>query len=188
MHSIIDKYDNHIGIYIAIKDDEYSSRIFTRFYNMCIYNRLDNINEQTVRDLIKMDKYDLDNSIPVYDLKNNNIVLSRLKAGLYMIFMYKENKLYLSTEEELKQFLSKNNYTSSQTINYVIGIPTSDGKFIKVRPIASNNVKNAKEVYKNRYNIMEDPIIIGIKELSTFHINLNDHDLSAKIDEDDIIK
>lgn len=190
MHSIIDKDNKDIGGYIVISDDNYSSRIFTRFYNMCINEHKDPISIDTIRDMIKMCKYDLEeNIIPIYDLISNDIELKNLKPGSVMIYINKTNKLYLATIDELDRYLKDNNYTSILSVNYVIGIPTSDGKFINVRPVTSNNATNAILDYKYRYNPDKEPVIVGVKEYNSLYISLNDHVLiTDDIDENTITK
>ena len=98
-----------------------------------------------------------------------------------------KNRLYLATEEELEYFLGTNNYKTIESTTYVLGIPDVY-KFKNVRPISSNNINNAINIYKKRYNIKEDPILIGIKMHESLYINLNDHILVAEVDENDITK
>lgn len=186
MYSIVDNKGKCVGQYIFIKDDKYSTRLFTRFYNMCI-NKEDHITEDVVQDLIRMNKYDLENSIHIYDLQTDIITLKQLEVGSVMIYMNEKNRLYLASEDELDKLLEDNNYTTIKSIAYVLGIPDVHG-FKLVRPISSNNLENAKRVYKKRYNIEQDPIFIGIKEFGHLYISLNNHLLVAEIDEEVITK
>lgn len=185
MHSIIDKNNKCVGQYIFIKDDKYSTRIFTRYYNMCI-NQISPITKDVVRDLVKMEKYKLENTIHIYDLNTDEIVLKHLVVGDVMIYLNKNNKLYLASEDELNKFLESNEYSSRLSIIYIIGIPNS-GKFENVRPVSSNTVENAKQIYRGRYEPDKDPVVIGVKNAGHLFISLNDHILESEIDEENII-
>lgn len=188
MHSIINSQEKCIGQYLIIEDDTYTTRLFARFYNMCITSKDEApITEEDVINAIKMKKYNLQNNIHIYDLKTDNICLKQLKIGLAMVYLNEKNRLYLATEEELEYFLCDNNYKTIESTTYVLGIPDIY-KFKNVRPISSNNINNAINVYKKRYNIKEDPVLIGIKMHESLYINLNDHILVAEVDENDITK
>ena len=39
MHSIINSQEKCIGQYLIIEDDTYTTRLFARFYNMCITSK-----------------------------------------------------------------------------------------------------------------------------------------------------
>lgn len=189
MYSIKNKEKKCIGQYIYIRNTKYSIKVLTRFYNLFI-NHIKNgfpISEHTIGDLIKMSRYNLQSTIRAYDLSSNSIDLKHLKIGNVAIYLHEGDKLYIVSENELKDFLQTNNYTSELSMTYIIGIQ-DEYKFKNVIPILASSVNDAKEIYKNKLNSNETPICIGIKEYGILYINLNGHLLEADIDEEMIIK
>lgn len=189
MYSIKNNEEKCIGQYIYIRNNKYSIKVLTKFYNLFINHIKDAfpISEHTIRDLIKMNKYNLENTIRVYDLSTNTITLKELKIGHVAIYLHNEDKMYIVSEDELHDFLETNNYTSELSMTYIIGIQ-DEYKFKKVRPILASNVNNAKEIYKEKFNINEEPVCIGVKEYGILYINLNGYLVEADIDEEAICK
>lgn len=188
MHSIIDKNNKCIGQYIFMKDDCYTTRIFARFYNMCINSKEEvPITEEDIKTAIKMKKYKLDNSIHIYDLNTDSILLKQLGVDSVMVYLYEKNRLYLATEEELNNFVISHGYTTKTSITYILGFPDTY-KFIDVRPVCADNINNAIQCYKDRYKTDKTPILIGIKDNETLYINLNGQVFAIDVNEDLVTK
>lgn len=177
-----------IGQYIYIRDNNYCVKVFTKFYNEFIKNIKNevSISEHTGRDLIKMSKYKLENTIRVYDLYTDEIILKHLEIGSIAIYLHDKDRFYIVSQKELEDFLKENNYTSELSMTYIIG--TQDQyKFRNVVPILASSVVDALQIYKEKFN-EENPICIGVKEYGILYINLNNHILSIDIDEKTIMK
>lgn len=187
MHSIIDKNNKCIGQYIFMKDDCYTTKIFARFYNMCINKEDTPITEEDVKYAIKMKKYNLDNSIHIYDLNTDSILLKQLGVGSVMIYLAEKNRLYLATEDELNNFVISHNYTTKTSITYILGFPDTY-KFRDVKPVCADNISNAIQLYKEKYDSIDTPILIGIKDNDTLYINLNGKVFAIDINEDLVMK
>lgn len=190
MHSLVDKDDKYIGQFLKIQNNNYSARVFTKFYNLTISDKAYNIDVSTVKDLINMSKYHLchDNTVYVNDIKTNNTILRPLNIGYYAVFLSIYKKLYLLTEEEFKSFMKNNNYHEEVTINFILGIENIEEEHLSnVKVVLANTLTNAKEIYKSRYNIDETPKFIGIEEDNYIYIPTDKQVISAKLEHDILI-
>lgn len=189
MNSLLDNNNKYIGQYIKIDYSEHSIRVFTKLYNLSISDKKYHISIDTVRDLVNMNKYlKNDNSIYINDLKTGTTIFRPLKIGYVAFFSNITRKLYLVKEEEFDNFIDDNNYHKEITINFILGIESiSDGYFKQVKVILANNLENAKNIYKNIYNIKEEPKFIGIEEDNYVYIPTDKQLISAKLDEDILI-
>lgn len=190
MHSLVNKYRECIGQFIKIENDDYSARVFTKFYNLSMSDKRYNLNINTIKDLINMSKYHLENDNTVYvnDLKTNNTILKPLNIGYYAVFISINKKLYLLSEEEFEDFIRENEYHKEITINFILGIENSQEQhFTNVKVVLANTLDNAKEIYKLRYNIEEIPKFIGIEENGYIYIPTDKQVISAKLEQDILI-
>lgn len=190
MHSLVNKYRECIGQFIQIENDDYSARVFTKFYNLSMSDKRYNLNINTIKDLINMSKYHLENDNTVYvnDLKTNNTILKPLNIGYYAVFISINKKLYLLSEEEFEDFIRENEYHKEITINFILGIENSQEQhFTNVKVVLANTLDNAKEIYKLRYNIEEIPKFIGIEENGYIYIPTDKQVISAKLEQDILI-
>lgn len=184
MHIILDNNGNYVGEYLRIKDDKYTVKMFTKYYNMFINDSDFFITAEEVKNLLRMSKYNItDNNIYINDINSGQLIFKSLSIGLNMVWIAKTKKLYLLNEKELKEFIDNNIYKSETSISYVFGLPDIY-KFKNVGVIVSNNITNAKEIYKEMYSIEEDPIFIGFKEDDYLYISLDSKSIAALLDDD----
>lgn len=188
MHTIMNNENKCVGQYIFMKDDCFTTRIFARYYNMCMTEKNEKpITENDVKNAIKMKKYHLPNDIHIYDLSTDSILFKEIDTDCVMVYLNEKNRIYLATKDELNNFIIEHNYTTKNAVTYILGFPDTY-KFKDVRPITSDSIHNAIQFYKEKYKVTENPIFIGIKEHDTLYINLNGNILPVEIDEDLIMK
>lgn len=170
MNSLINRNGEYVGQYLRIKDNEFSIKMFTKFYNLATHDNNFLINPSTTKDLIHIGKYFIKgNTIYANDLDNEYPVLKSLKIGDYMVFIQDSSKIYILNENEFKTFLYANNYESVNSIIYVLGIDNGV-EFDNMRIIAANNLETAKNIYMKRYDLTDEPVCIGIIEKD--HLNI----------------
>lgn len=183
MHIILDNNGKYIGEYLRIKNDKYTVKMFTKYYNMFIEDPNFFITPKDVKNLLRMSRYNItDNNIYINDIESGQLIFRSLDIGLNMVWIDKSKKLYLLTEKELHDFINNNTYKSETSINYVFGIADTY-KFKNVEVIASNDISNAKNIYKNMYSTEEDPVFIGFQEDNYLYITLDTKSISAVLDE-----
>lgn len=184
MNSLISSDKKYIGQYLCIQDNDFSVRMFAKFYNLSIQNNNFTIDINRARNLIRMNKYKLHNKIYVNDLNSNNDVLKSIKPGSYMVYINDTKKLYILNKEEFDRFIYTNEYIRIKSSNFVLGI--DDGLYFKnVKIIVASSLDTAKLIYRERYNIEENPICIGIEEDNRLNIYTDNTLISTAFEPDD---
>lgn len=189
MNSLLNESNEYIGQYIHIKNNEYTVRIFTRLYNLSIGDKNYFIDTKVVKELLDMSKYKVhDANIYVNDPQNDQTILKPLTLGSYAVYIVPTKKLYLLSKQEFKKFIKNNKYKKEVTINFVLGIEdTENQQFKMLNIIQANSLKNAKYVYKKRYNTDKDPVFIGIEEDKYLYIPTDKQVLISKMEQDILI-
>lgn len=182
MNTITTTDGKYIGLYLHIKDNDFSVKMFTKFYNLATQNNAYSINSDTVRDLIHTRRYGIRetiNQIYVNDPITNTNILKSINVGDYMIFIHDTKKLYILDEDEFNKFINKNDYSKNIATTYIFGI--NDGvKFKNMHMITSNSFENAKNIYMDRYNC-EEPVCIGIVENNQLTILGDKHNFTVPL-------
>lgn len=160
MNSIISTDDKYVGQYLHIKDNEFSFRMFTKFYNLATHDNNFMIDTDTVKDLIYTGKYYEPNKIYVNRPDSEESVLKSLNINDYMVFIQSTNKIYIFNKKEFDRFMNDNEFHSYKSTSFVLGIDNGI-EFENLRIIVGNTLETAKEIYMNRYKCIE-PVCIGI--------------------------
>lgn len=181
MNSIIAKDGKYKGLYLHIKDSDFSVKMFTKFYNLATQNDIFAIDSKTAKDLIHTGKYHMGKSSQIYvnDPNSDKNILKSVNIGDYMVFIQESRKLYIFNKNEFKKFMNSNNYTKDIAITYIFGIDNGV-EFKNMHIITSNNLDNAKNIYMNRYNC-EEPVCIGIVENDHLNILSDKHKFSVPL-------
>ena len=87
MNSIMSKDNKYVGQYLYIRDDEFSFRMFSKFYNLAAHNNEFMINKNIVKDLIHTGHFIEPNKIYVHTPGSEEAVLKSIKVHDYMVFI-----------------------------------------------------------------------------------------------------
>lgn len=182
MNSIITNDGKYIGLYLHIKDNGFSVKMFTKFYKLATQNNPYSIDPDTIKRLIHSRKYKLSNKISqiyVNDPTSDNNILKSINIDDYMIFIHETNKLYIFDKNEFMTFMNINKYNTDIAITYIFGID-NDVEFKNMHIITANSLENAKNIYMNRYQC-DEPICIGIVENDHLVILSDKHKFSVPL-------
>lgn len=180
MNSIITNDGKYIGLYLHIKDNGFSVKMFTKFYNLATQNNSYSIDSDIVKGLIHSRKYKLSNKINqiyVNDPNSDNNILKSINIDDYMVFIHETNKLYVFNKDEFIAFMNINKYNTDKAITYIFGIDNGI-EFDNMHIITANCFDNAKNIYINRYKCNDEPVCIGIIENDHLIILTDKHKFS----------
>lgn len=181
MNSLLDKDGKQAGLYLHIKDSEFSVKMFTKFYNLATQNHVLGIDSKTAKDLIHTGKYHKGKSNQIYvdDPNSDKNILKSINTGDYMVFMHGIKKLYIFNKVEFKKFMLNNEYTRDKAITYILGIDNGV-EFKNMHMITANTLNNAKHIYTTRYKC-EEPICLGIVENDHLNILSDKHKFTVPL-------
>ena len=168
MHSIMSKDNKYVGQYLHIRDNEFSFRMFAKFYNLATNDNNFIIDTETARALIHTGKYYEPNKIYVNKPDSDESVLKNVNIDDYMVFIQYTNKIYIFNKKEFEQFMEKNEFHKDISTSFVLGIDNNI-EFDNMKIIVGNTLETAKQIYMNRYKCGE-PVCIGI--MNNDHLEL----------------
>lgn len=168
MHSIMSKDNKYVGQYLHIRDNEFSFRMFTKFYNLATNDNNFVIDIETAKDLIHTGKYYEPNKIYVNKPDSDESILKNINIDDYMVFIQYSNKIYIFNKEEFEKFMDNNEFHKDKSISFVLGMDNGI-EFENMKIIVGNTLETAKQIYMNRYKCGE-PVCIGI--MNNDHLEL----------------
>lgn len=180
MNILVSNDGKYVGKYLHIQNNEQSIRMFAKIYNLAVQDDKFYLSYENAKDLLLMNSYNINNNIYANDVNTDEIIVTPIKFGCYIVFIDSTTKLYILSKSEFKKFIKKNGYKKETSTNFILAISDND-IFKNFRIITTNSLDNAKEIYKNRYNSI--PIFIGIEEDNYIYIPTDTEVLVLKIED-----
>lgn len=179
MHSLTTKDGQYVGKYLRLKNSERSIRMFAKIYNLAVHDKNFYMSYNDAKDLLLMNKYHMESDIYANNVETDEIIMTPVKFGNYIVYIDSTTKLYVLTKSEFKKFVNDHKYRKTTSNNYILAIADGD-KFKNFRIVTTNSLENAKEIFKNNHNA--EPVFIGLEEDNYIYINTDKDTLVLKIE------